>query len=88
MTEKTSTVHGQELLSLLFIYALKSVTDTQTHSSRVYTLFLDAYASQAGLQKDRYQGTGGTKEGLSSIGRFRKQQQMLFILAHFYAMWK
>ena len=35
-----------------------------------------------------YIGTGGTKEGLSSIARFRKQQQMLFILAHFYAMWK
>ena len=41
-----------------------------------------------GFQKDRYRGTGGTKEDLSSIGRFRKQQQMLFILAPFYAMWK
>ena len=27
----------------------------------------------AGLQKDRYCGTSGTKEGLTSIGRFRKR---------------
>ena len=29
----------------------------------------------AGLQKDRYRGTSGTKEGLSSIGRFRKNNK-------------
>ena len=26
----------------------------------------------SGLLKDRYRGTGGTKEGFHSIGRFRK----------------
>ena len=27
---------------------------------------------KTGLQKDKYHGTSGTKEGLSSIGRFRQ----------------
>ena len=36
-----------------------------------------------GLQKDRYRGTGGTKEGFSSIGRFRKFHQKLYIMDQF-----
>ena len=29
--------------------------------------------ARSGLQKDRYHGTSGTKEGLNSIGRFKKK---------------
>ena len=28
---------------------------------------------RTGLQKDRYRGTSGTKEGLTPIGRFREK---------------
>ena len=36
-----------------------------------------------GLQKDRYRGTRGTKEGLSSIGTFRSRCKTLGIFVLF-----
>ena len=38
----------------------------------------------AGLQKDRYRGTAGTKEGLSPIGRFSSYCQIQGILFIFF----
>ena len=52
-------------------------------SDLMVALLYHTKSNNGGWQKDRYRGTGGTKEGLGSIGRFRKQLQMLFILAPF-----
>ena len=42
---------------------------------RLYYNFIfniKSFSLDPGMQKDRHRGTGGAKEGFSSIGRFRK----------------
>ena len=51
-----------------FIYVIVVVVDDNV----VKALLVVTGCIISGLQKDKYRDTSGTKEGLTSIGRFRK----------------